>query len=400
MATYIYQGVNAANKTVRGTMEADSEQQLRQFLQEDEITPTKVTKAWWKSAMFQKSKPPEKHLLIFTRLMSSLLNANVGTAPALEILYRQLPPGTLKNTTQTIAIQVRSGVPFSAALREHPKVFSPVFAEIVHAGEEAGTLPDMIKRLGITMERTYKVKSKIKVAMIYPTILLGAIILVSIAMLYFVIPEFASIFASAGRELPFATRVLLGASNVVRDYGSVLLVGGIAAIVGTPRLLKRPNVKIIVDRATLKIPAIGKLALHGSMANIAFFFSMLLRANVPEVESLRLAATTTTNMHIRTRLNEAVEEVAAGSRVTNSLERTNVVPPIALTMISVGENSGDLEDQLEIAAKYYEEEVMEDVEKVMKLMEPIMITIVFGAVAMLLLAVYTPLFQSANFMME
>lgn len=339
---------------------------------------------------------PKKQMMLFTRRLASLLHSGLTPAHALSVLRRRLPQKALRRVVDQITVRVQSGSTLADAMEEHPRVFPPSYVASVSVGERTGSLDVVLKRMGTALHRTQQVRAKIRSAAIYPAFVLVALGLVGWYMLTKIMPQFAGIFADAGVELPAVTRSLLWASATATRLGPGILLIFVGTVMGLGRLYARPGIRRATDRYLVKIPVVGPLAEGGSMAQYCRMFSTMLFGGVGVSSAMRMSADTLGNHHIAEAIRAAAADVGAGMRVEEALERTRAIPAEVLSSTGVGETGGTLPEQMELLAEYYEEFVLEEVDTAAKLIEPVLILLVFGLVATLVFGIYLPLFKVAR----
>ncbi|HEX8830661.1 MAG TPA: type II secretion system F family protein [Longimicrobium sp.] len=342
------------------------------------------------------TRVPKKQMMLFTRRLASLLHSGLTPAHALGVLRRRLAQKALRRVVDQITVRVQSGSTLADAMEEHPRVFPPSYVASVSVGERTGSLDVVLKRMGTALHRTQQVRAKIRSAAIYPAFVLVALGLVGWYMLTRIMPQFASIFADAGVELPAVTRSLLWASATATRLGPGILLVFAGTAMGLARLYARPGIRRATDRYLVKIPVVGPLAEGGAMAQYCRMLSTMLFGGVGVSAAMRMSADTLGNHHIAEAIRAAASDVGAGMRVEEALERTRAIPPEVLSSTGVGETGGTLPEQMELLAEYYEEFVLEEVDTAAKLIEPVLILLVFGLVATLVFGIYLPLFKVAR----
>jgi type II secretory pathway component PulF len=342
------------------------------------------------------ARVPRKQMMLFTRRLASLLHSGLTPAHALGVLRRRLPQKGLRSVVDHITVRVQSGSTLADAMEEHPSVFPATYVASVSVGEKTGSLDVVLRRMATALHRTQQVRAKIKSAAIYPAFVLVALGLVGWYMLTKIMPQFASIFADAGVELPAITRSLLWASATATRLGPGLLVIVAGVVLGVRQILARPAVKHRFDRLLVRLPVIGPLAEGGSMAQYCRMFSTMLFSGVGVSTAMRMSADTLSNHYLAGAIRTAAMHVGAGMRVEEALERTGAIPPEVLSSTNVGETGGTLPEQMDMLAEYYEEFVLEEVDTAAKLVEPVLILLVFGLVATLVFGIYLPLFKVAR----
>lgn len=342
------------------------------------------------------SRVPKKQMMLFTRRLSSLLHSGLTPSHALTVLRRRLAQKALRRVIDQVTVRVQSGSTLADAMEEHPKVFPPTYVASVSVGERTGSLDVVLKRMATALHRTQQVRAKIKSAAIYPLFVLGALGIVGWYMLTKIMPQFADIFADAGVELPAVTRSLLWASASATRLGPGILLVLAGVAMGLRQLYAQEGIKRATDRFLVKLPVIGPLAEGGAMAQYCRMFSTMLFSGVGVSSAMRMSADTLGNYYLADAIRAAATNVGAGMRVEEALERTRAIPAEVLSSTNVGETGGTLPEQMDLLAEYYEEFVLEEVDTAAKLVEPVLILLVFGLVATLVFGIYLPLFKVAR----
>lgn len=342
------------------------------------------------------ARVPKKQMMLFTRRLASLLHSGLTPAHALAVIRRRLPQKGLRRVVDQVTVRVQSGSTLADAMEEHPKVFAPTYVASVSVGERTGSLDVVLRRMAVALHRTQQVRARIRSAAIYPLFVLGALGIVGWYMLTKIMPQFATIFADAGVELPAVTRSLLWASATAARLGPGILVIVVGVGMGVRQLYARAGVRRATDRFLVKIPVVGPLAEGGAMAQYCRMFSTMLFSGVGVSSAMRMSADTLGNHHLAEAIRAAATHVGAGMRVEEALERTGAIPAEVLSSTNVGETGGTLPEQMDLLAEYYEEFVLEEVDTAAKLVEPILILLVFGLVSTLVFGIYLPLFKVAR----
>jgi type IV pilus assembly protein PilC len=335
----------------------------------------------------------DKRVAIFTRQFSVMLDAGLPLVQCLEILGEQEENQKFQTVIQQVRSDVESGSSLADAMAKHPKAFDRLYVNMVAAGEAGGILDIILQRLAVYIEKAVRLKNQVKSALIYPASVIVIAALVVFIILWRVIPVFAQLFAGLGSEMPFLTRVVIGASNFVgRFFIPMALVIG-AAVVMVMRWHKTHRGRRVIDGLMLKIPVIGMLLRKVAVARFCRTLSTLTASGVPILDGLEITAKTSGNAIIEDAVMAVRKAVEEGKTISDPLRETKVFPPMVVQMINVGEQTGALDQMLSKIAEFYEDEVDTAVTGLMKLIEPIMITILGAIIGTIVTAMYLPLYS-------
>jgi len=340
------------------------------------------------------NKIKQKDIMIMTKQLSIMLNAGIPIVSAFNILIEQVKNVKLKRIIRDIKEQIEAGSSFSNALRAYPDVFSSLYVNMVESGESSGTLDAVLQKLVIAMEKDLALKRKLKGALIYPAMVSIVAIAVIALILTFVIPTFSKMYADSGMQLPFLTRLVISTSNFLRSYILIiLLVFLFIGVVYTVAKKKSKKFRMEVDSLKLKLPLLGILILKTSIARFSSILSMLTAGGVSILEAIDIGAKTSGNLIIENALNKIREAVKEGSNLSEPIQKSGIFPDMVSQMVSVGEETGKLEDMLLKVSQYYEEEVDTSVKNLTTMLEPIIIVFLGVIVGTLVIAMYLPIFK-------
>ncbi|MEE4277063.1 MAG: type II secretion system inner membrane protein GspF [Halieaceae bacterium] len=400
MPAFRYRALNTGGKLVRGVLEADSERQVRAQLRSQKLRPIEVQTAARAEAAngnLRRHLLPTRiktgELALMTRQLATLVQSNLPLADCLQAAAEQ----TRKPRAKTMLLQVRSrvseGHTLAYALAEYPQVFNEMYRAMVAAGEHAGFLGPVLERLADYAEQRQHSTQKLRMAMIYPFILLGVAVAVIVALMVFVVPELIGIFAQSNRELPVLTKVLIASSDFLRAYALALLAGIVIAVVLFRRLLRDPGRRRRWHALLLKLPGISGLIIALDTARFASTLSILMASGVPLLEALRIAGQVLQNLVLRAASEQVAVQVAEGSSLSKALNRAGPFPPMMVHMVASGESSGELENMLERSAQNQERELEMTLGTVLGLFEPLMVVFMGGMVLLIVLAILLPIFD-------
>lgn len=332
-------------------------------------------------------------LMVFCRQMYSLTRAGVPIIRAMTGLAETTRHPRMARVIRSVASELENGRAVADGLRQHPDVFDGLFVSIVQVGENSGRLDEAFLQLSRHMEREKATRDQIRSAMRYPVIVLVAIAIAIGVINVFVIPAFGRMFASFGAELPLATRILLATSDFTVQYWYVVL-GGLAALVAGFMWWKRtPRGRYLWDRTKLRIPVIGDIVLRATLARFGRSFAMATRSGVPIITALSMVARATDNAWIAERIERIRTGIERGEGLTRSAANTELFPALVMQMITVGEETGQVEDMLEEVADFYDREVEYDIKQLNAYIEPLMLVIVGILVLILALGVFLPMWD-------
>lgn len=334
--------------------------------------------------------------IVFTRQFATMINAGLPLVQALDILSKQTENKSLAEITRAVQLDVESGQTVADALRRHPKAFSDLYVNMVAAGESGGILDTILLRLSTFLEKNGRLVRKVKGAMIYPAVILSVAGIAIAILLIFVIPVFQDLFSSVGLALPLPTRIVIGLSLFLRHYWWLVVLSGIAIVVAGRQYYATPDGKLHVDRGLLRMPVLGDVLRKSAVSRFTRTLGTLISSGVSILEGLEITARTAGNRVIQDAVLMARASIAGGETIAVPLGRSGVFPPMVISMISVGESTGGLDDMLTKIAEFYDEEVDAAVAGLLALMEPVMIVFLGIVVGGMVVAMYLPIFDMMN----
>ena len=338
-------------------------------------------------------RPGVRDKALFSNKMAALIDAGVPIVRSLEMLASQQTQPLFKRALTAIYIEVNQGTTLGSAMRRWPTVFDRLMVSMVEAGEAGGVLDETLRRLAKLQEDVAKMQNQIKGALGYPVTVLFIAIGVFLGMTIFIIPQFADIFKSLGADLPAFTQMLVDLSGLLRSSFSIYAVLTIATgIYFFSRYYNTPTGRMSVDKFVLKIPLFGDLILKSATAQFCRTYSALSRAGVPILQALEILKQTSDNAAVQEALEKARNDVQEGISLSKSLMSKQIFPDMALSMLSIGEETGEMDNMLSKVADFYEEEVSLIVKNLTAMLEPAMIVLVGGIVGSILVAMYLPMF--------
>jgi type IV pilus assembly protein PilC len=336
-----------------------------------------------------------KEKAIASRQLAVLVNSGVPIVRALGLLSEQARNPKLKKALLGLASDVSQGTSLSESMRKFPDVFDMLYVAMIQAGEVGGVLDEVLDRLSKLLEDNARLQNQIKSAMSYPLTVMAIAILVFLGMTIFLIPVFAGIFDGLGAELPAFTQAMLMISKVLRTpmYSGTAVLLIIAGVIVFQQYYRTPVGRVTVDQLLLKLPLFGDLVQKTATARFCRTFGSLTRAGVPILTSLEIVRDTSGNQVIANSMDAARREVQGGGLISLALQRTKAYPPMAIGMLSIGEETGEMDAMLMKVADFYEDEVEQAVKALTSMMEPLMIILVGGIVGSILLSMYLPMFS-------
>ena len=397
MATFAYSGRTRAGHTVGGervadTMEAAVAALRREQVLVTQINPVKATAAPKVVKVGSKHVSP-KNLAVFTRQFSVMIDAGLPLVQCLEILGTQEEDKNFAAVILATRGDVEAGMSLADAMKRYPKVFDPLFTNMIAAGEAGGILDTILKRLATYIEKAVKLKSQVKSAMVYPVAVVVIATVVVGVILWKVIPTFASLFAGLGAQLPLPTRVVIGLSNGLVRFGPFLIAGIAGLLFALKSYYATPTGRMQIDGIVLKLPILGLLMRKIAVARFCRTLSTLLASGVSILEALDITARTAGNAVVEQALFSTRKSIEGGETIAVPLKETTVFPPMVVQMIGVGEATGALDTMLAKIADFYEEEVDVAVAGLLTLLEPLMIALLGGVVGGIVIAMYMPIFS-------
>ncbi|HVR95392.1 MAG TPA: type II secretion system F family protein [Thermoanaerobaculia bacterium] len=395
MPSFVWKGRTRAGQLQEGQLLADTRDAAVAVLRRQQIQITSIREKGREIKLLPKLPQGigSKRIAIFTRQFSVMLDAGLPLVQCLEILGEQEENRTFQTIIQQVRSDVESGQSLADSMRKHPKAFDNLYVNMVHAGEQGGILDVILQRLSTYIEKAVKLNSQVKSALIYPAAVIIIAALVVTIILWKVIPVFAQLFSGLGGELPFLTRMVIGASNFVARYFPFLAVLAFLGWVALTRWHKTPRGARVIDGALLKIPVIGMLLRKIAVARFCRTLSTLTASGVPILDGLEITARTAGNAIIEDAVMSVRKSVEEGRTISEPLAQTKVFPAMVVQMINVGEQTGALDQMLSKIADFYEDEVDTAVSGLMKLIEPVMIAVLGGVIGTIVAAMYLPLYS-------
>ena len=338
---------------------------------------------------------PQKDLLVFFRQLSVVLQSGVALAQGLDLLAENMTNKKFSACIERISARLSAGEELSASFQQYPKVFAPITVGLIQAGEAGGILDQVLERIATLMEEQAKIRGQIIGALIYPIIVLTLAISVSLGLLIFIVPKFKAMFDNMGAELPALTSFMLNLSKFVTSAG--FAIGAPICLIASIYLFRgfyaTPNGRLAVDKSIFKIPLFGDLILRSEMASMCDTLCTLVNSGIPIVEGMDRCITASSNQLIKNTIRRGIVLVEQGQELSYSLDQSKVMPRLVISMIKIGEETGQLSFMLEKLSLFYKREVDATVSALTKAMEPTVIFVVAGIVGTIVISLYLPMFS-------
>ncbi|THB79804.1 MAG: type II secretion system F family protein [Desulfobulbaceae bacterium] len=399
MPIYVWKGKNSYGEKRKGEVEAPDEAaaiaHVKRMRISDPVVKEKPKDLLENIPIFQ-PKVTGKDVVVFTRQLSTMIDAGLPLVQCLEILSKQQDNSTFKRTLTEIQADVEAGTTFADSMRKHPKVFDNLYSNMIEAGETGGILDTILSRLALFMEKAMALKKKVKGAMTYPAICLAISILILIVILVFVIPVFEEMFSQMDKALPAPTQIVVTMSNMFKDHFIWMVLPVIAVVWIFKKVYSTEKGRLRIDQAFLIMPVVGVLIRKVAVAKFTRTLSTMLQSGVPILEALQVVAKTAGNKVIERAVFRVADSIAEGRPIAEPLEESGVFPNMVIQMINVGESVGALDTMLEKIADFYDEEVDQAVSNLTAMIEPFMMVFLGGMIGGLVVSMYLPIFQMAG----
>ncbi|KFI11956.1 type II secretion system F family protein [Vibrio coralliilyticus] len=397
MPVFSYQGRNLDGTSATGQVDAPNEEVAAESLINKGIIPTSITLGGGGRAfefdirtLLTPSIPLEV-LVIFCRQLYSLTKAGVPLLRSMKGLTQNSANKQLKQALEEVTLELTNGRSLSASMQMHSKVFSPLFVSMIHVGENTGRLDQALMQLANYYEQEVETRKRIKTAMRYPTFVISFIVVALFVLNVKVIPQFASMFARFGVDLPLPTRILITTSEFFVNYWAFMLAGIVSLSFAFKAWVRTEKGQEKWDKFRLRMPIIGDLVNRAQLSRFSRTFALMLKAGVPLNQSLALSAEALENKYLENRLLEMKSSIEAGGTISTTASNSQVFTPLVLQMLSVGEETGRIDELLLEAADFYDREVDYDLKTLTARIEPILLVVVAGMVLILALGIFLPM---------
>ncbi len=405
MASFNYTGRNANGEQVNDNITADGINAVAEKLLKRGITPTAIEPVQKAennlastdvSELFNNGKVSLEELIVFCRQMYALMRAGVPILRAINGMVESANSNTLKKALIDIGKQLEGGYSFSSALNNHPKIFDHLFISLIHVGENTGQLEQSFLKLTSYLERDLATRKRIKAALRYPSMVLIAIAVAIVILNIFVIPTFADMFTKLGAELPLATRFIIASSNFFMDYWPHMIVTLLLMIVMINKSLNTQRGRYQWDKRKIHIPIVGSIIERSILARFSHSFAIVIKAGVPMTTGLSLVAEAVDNSYMREKISAMRQGIESGESLLRSTIASALFTPLVIQMVSVGEETGRVDELLVEVGDYYEREVDYDLSTLTARIEPLLLLVVAGMVLVLALGIFTPMWDMAS----
>lgn len=394
---FVWEGTDRKGNKTRGEMAGANSAMIKAQLRKQGIVP-KVVKKKAKplfSSGGGKIKPMD--VAVFTRQLATMTKAGVPLIQAFDIVSEGLEKEAMRDLVNGVKNDIAAGNSMASAISKHPRYFDALFCSLIDAGEQSGSLETMLDRVAIYKEKVEALKAKIKKAMTYPIAVICVAVIVTCILLIFVVPEFAKTFQSFGSDLPAFTQWVVALSEAVQANWWIMLLTIVGVIFGVREAkLRSKKVADGIDKALLKLPIVGDIIFKSVVARFSRTLSTTFAAGVPLVDALNSVAGATGNVVYENAVYQIRDEVTTGTQLNQAIRATNLFPTMLLQMVSIGEESGALDDMLDKVATHYEAEVDNAVDNLTSLLEPMIMAVLGGLVGGLMVAMYLPIFTLGN----
>jgi type IV pilus assembly protein PilC len=392
MAQFAYKAKDPSGKAVEGSVEAPDEKAAIARLRGQRLSVTEIKAGSAGKAGKKGGSIDNKDVVIFSRQLSTLVSSGVPIVQGLTILSEQAEAPNFRLVLNTLKSDIEAGLSIADGMKKHPNAFTELYVAMIRAGEVGGILDTILERLSAYLEANEALKGKVKSALMYPTVVFSAAGLITVFLVVFVIPIFKDIFAGFGAELPFITQMLINISDFMRGYILYLIpplgLGGWLF----KKWMKTPKGERKVDEISLKLPVFGILLKKVAVAKFSRTLGTLIKSGVPILQGLETVAQTAGNKVIEEAINNSQKSIKEGGRISDPLKKSGIFPPMVIQMISVGEETGSLDNMLTKIADFYDTEVDTAVKGLTSMLEPIIMIVLGFVIGTIVIAMFMPMF--------
>ena len=400
-STYAYRVRDTDGRIIGGTLEADSQGAVASRLRQMGYAPISIEES--KPGLKREITLPGlnriklKDLAVFSRQFATMINSGLSLLRALTILAEQTESKALAEIIGQVRNEVEQGTALSTSLAKHPKTFNRLYVAMIKAGEVGGFLDKVLLELADSIEKEVELRGKVRSAMTYPIAVFAMVIMIVAAMLVFVVPQFETLYSQLGGQLPFLTRILLGASRFVAGWGGgVVVIAVVVGVIAFRRFHATPAGRFAVDRAKLRAPVFGPLVQKTVLSRFSRTLSTLLGSGVPILQSLEIVSETVNNDVVSRAVKDVQDSVREGESLAVPLAKHSVFPPMVVQMLAVGEETGAIDVMLDKVGDFYDAEVSAAVDSLTSLIEPILIAVMGSVGGGMVVALYLPMFNIIN----
>ena len=400
MAKYKYRVMNSDGEKINGSYEADSKEQVIDYISANGYYPLKVEEVIESKNIQVKfgQNVKLKDLAVFCRQFYTMLNAGVPILTCLEILSEQIENEKLRKATREVQEEVEKGGILSEAMKKHEDVYPNLLVSLVASGEASGNLDSIMLRMATHYEKENKINNKVSSAMVYPMVLSFVAVAAVVFILTYVMPTFMDIFSESGTELPWSTKLLLGMSEGIKNYWFILMIIVISIVMGLRIYLRTDQGKMISSELKLKLPVIKELNQMIIVSRFTRTLSILISSGLPLISALEMVSQVAGNKVAENALIKVKDKVMIGENLYSSMKETNVFPAMLYSMIKIGEDTGSLDDILNKTADFYDEELENTIQKSVAMIEPILIVVMGLIIGFIVVSIMLPMFDSYTHM--
>jgi type II secretory pathway component PulF len=400
MASYSYQAINSAGKTVSGTIEAGSLAMAEANIADGDMIPVLVKALETRSASLGQrfkrattAKIKVHELVLFSKQFCSMFRAGIPVLRVLEIIGLQCENSSLKQAVAEIREDIMEGTSLSDAMRKYPAIFSPLYCSMINAGEVSGTVPEVIDRLTYILEHEDRVKASIRSALQYPMVVAITLTIAFFVLLTVVIPKFAAVFKASKLTLPLPTLIAISMYNAIVGYWALMLVGVVSLVVVTRLYLKTENGRFVKDSLLLRLPIFGPLFIKAAMSRFSSILAILFASGVPVMSAIGILSDIIGNSAISRAFGNMKAQLEEGQGLAGPLGKVSYFTPMVINMVAIGEESGNLDGMLKEITIHYDEEVKHAVSRMADLIGPILTVLLAVVVGFFALAIYMPMWD-------
>jgi len=396
MPSYLYKAKKDSANSITGQVHAQNEEDALEMINQLGLIPVSIEESNAEGVLFsniREVKVNDKELYLFSKQLANLLKSGVTLLKALEVLAQQTKSAYFSKVLDDISFGVKSGRSFSMCLQDYPSIFSPLFIAMVRAGEEMGSLRQMLNSVADFLKAQEEFSSKVRSAMVYPVFMLAIGISTVIFILTFVMPKMSIIFSDAGQSLPMPTRIVMNISHFIKSYGIEALIVAVLGFLSFNRWRTTATGSIVIGQFLLNLPLVRNFVLKVDLARFTRTMSLLLASGLSIIRSIEMAIPTVHNPQLKLDLFLSIQDLASGENLGSCLTKSTLIPPMMVQLITVGEESGSLQESLRDIAESYEADINETTKLITTVLEPMMILAVGAVVGLIVFAMLLPIFS-------
>jgi type IV pilus assembly protein PilC len=395
--TYRYSAMDASGRTVNGRLEAESFELVRTKLSDLNYHVLSIRQArggsGFKDAMSSMQRVKLRDLVVFSRQFATMVDAGLSVVKCLDILQKQTRNSKMKEVIGEVKRNVAGGTSLTEALQQHPRIFSPLYVNMMRSAEAGGILDIVLDRLSTFLEKEQETRNKIKSAMTYPAVVFSFAMLMLVGLLFFVLPKFKGIFETMGLQLPLSTRLLLNSSGYMKSYWYIALVFMVGSVVLIKMISRTDKGRYAIDSAKLRLPVFGDLLLKTAVSRFARTFGTLISSGVPVLRALEIVSDTAGNRVVSETVVRARHSIKEGEKISTPLFGSRIFPVMVTQMIAIGEETGRLDQMLDKVSNFYDDEVDNTLKSLTSLIEPLMIVGLGLIVGFIAISVISPIYS-------